>query len=198
MGMQEPHRSETWWKEKGSRRCRCTRHLGRGGGDERKRQEEDGGTGACGWPVGQQGGRRTVMDAYLAENPWCFLMMSLTFLRGNWRYRSMIVSRWVAHSFGDGPCSLRDSDFRSGLALRWSQGEGVCGCGDGERPIGPDMPTTGVAEVGAAAARFSGHKTPAGVPPLASRDGNLDTGESGIQSVDGKPWRRSARAMGCK
>jgi len=99
-----------------------------------------------------------------------------------------MVSRWAAHSLGDGPCSVRDSDFWSGLALRWSQGEGR---GDGERPIGADMAmgAAGEAEEDAAdeaaavAARFSGHDTRAAVPPLASRDGSLETGTTGGGSV---------------
>jgi hypothetical protein len=66
-------------------------------------------------------------------------MISLTLFSGYCLYRSMMVSRCLAHSLGDGPCSVRD--FRSGLALR--SDSGAAG------GTGPDA-------VDIVAARFSG------------------------------------------
>ena len=46
--------------------------------------------------------------AYLAEKPKSLLMISLTRFSGYCLYRPMIVSRWLAHAFAEGPCSVRD------------------------------------------------------------------------------------------
>ncbi len=53
--------------------------------------------------------------AYLAEKPKSLLMISLTRFSGYCLYRPMMVSRWLAHAFADGPCSVRD--FPSKLAV---------------------------------------------------------------------------------
>ncbi len=53
--------------------------------------------------------------AYLAEKPNSFLMISLTRFSGYCLYRPTMVSRWLAHAFAEGPCSVRD--FPSKLAV---------------------------------------------------------------------------------
>lgn len=53
--------------------------------------------------------------AYLAEKPKSLLMISLTRFNGYCLYRPMMVSRWLAHAFAEGPCSVRD--FPSELAV---------------------------------------------------------------------------------
>ena len=57
--------------------------------------------------------------------------MSRTRLRGCCLYRRMMVSRWSAHSFADGPCSVRG--FHSG---HWHAGPGP-GPGPGPGAAGP-------------------------------------------------------------
>ncbi len=55
--------------------------------------------------------------AYLAEKPKSLFMISLTRFSGYCLYRLMIVSRWLAHSLAEGPCSVREFPSAPKLVL---------------------------------------------------------------------------------